>query len=75
VPLVATRVGGLASVVRDGENGILVPPGDADAMASAIIRVLRTPVLRGELTARINAAGRGAGFEQIADISPRAANG
>jgi len=75
VPLVATRVGGLASVVRDGENGILVPPGDADAMASAIIRVLRNPSLRRELTARINAAGRVAGFEQIVDISHRAASG
>jgi dihydroflavonol-4-reductase len=74
VPLVATRVGGLASVVRDGENGILVPPGDADAMASAIIRVLRNPALRGELTARINAVGRGGAFDQIADSPPRAAN-
>ena len=75
VPLIATRVRGLSSVVRDGENGILVPPGDADALASAIIRVLRNPALRGELTARINAAGRGGAFDQIADFPPRAVNG
>jgi nucleoside-diphosphate-sugar epimerase len=75
VPLVATRVGGLASVVRDGENGLLVPPGDADAIASAVIRVLRNPVLRGELAARISAAGRGGAFDHLADASPRAANG
>lgn len=74
VPLIATRVGGVNSVVRDGENGILVPPGDADAMASAIIRVLRNPVLRGELAARINAAGRSNVFAQIADLPPRAAH-
>jgi glycosyltransferase involved in cell wall biosynthesis len=75
VPLVATRVSGLSSLVRDGENGLLVPPGDADALASAIIRVLRNPVLRGELAARISAAGRGGAFDHWADASPRAANG
>ena len=75
VPLVATRVGGLASIVRDGENGLLVPPGDADAIASAVIRVLRNPELRGELAARISAAGRGGAFDHWGDASPRAANG
>jgi dihydroflavonol-4-reductase len=75
VPLVATRVGGLSSIVRDGENGLLVPPGDAGALASAVIRVLRNPVLRGELAARISAAGRGGAFDQWVDASPRAASG
>jgi glycosyltransferase involved in cell wall biosynthesis len=75
VPLVATRVGGLSSLVHDGENGLLVPPGDADALASAVIRVLRNPVLRGELAARISAAGRGGAFDQWAEASSRAANG
>jgi glycosyltransferase involved in cell wall biosynthesis len=75
VPLVATRVGGLSSIVRDGENGLLVPPGDADALASAVIRMLRNPELRGELAARMGAAGRGGAFDQWADASPRAANG
>jgi glycosyltransferase involved in cell wall biosynthesis len=75
VPLVATRVSGLSSIVRDGENGLLVPPGDADALASAVIRVLRNPVLRGELAARISAAGRGGAFDHLADASPRVANG
>jgi dihydroflavonol-4-reductase len=75
VPLVATRGRGLSSIVRDGENGLLVPPGDADALASAIIRVLRNPVLRGELAARISAAGRGGAFDHLADASPRVVNG
>jgi glycosyltransferase involved in cell wall biosynthesis len=35
-PVVATRVGGLAEQVQDGINGILVPPADATAFASAI---------------------------------------
>lgn len=38
LPLLATAVGGLEEVVRDGENGLLVPPGDAGALAEAIER-------------------------------------
>jgi dihydroflavonol-4-reductase len=75
VPLIATRVPGLSQIVRDGENGLLVPPADADALASAIIRVLRNPVLRGELAARISAAGRSGEFDHFADAAQRAANG
>jgi len=37
-PVVTTRVGGLPEVVRDGETGFLVPPGDAGALADACIR-------------------------------------
>jgi glycosyltransferase involved in cell wall biosynthesis len=35
-PVVASRVGGLAWLVRDGETGLLVPPEDPDALARAI---------------------------------------
>jgi len=41
VPVVATRVGGVVDIIEDGKTGILVPPKDADAMASAIVRVLK----------------------------------
>ncbi|MFH1655379.1 MAG: lipopolysaccharide heptosyltransferase II [Candidatus Omnitrophota bacterium] len=41
VPVVATRVGGVVDIIEDGKTGILVPPKDADAMASAIIKVLK----------------------------------
>jgi glycosyltransferase involved in cell wall biosynthesis len=37
-PVIATRTGGVADVVRDGENGLLVDPGDVDALAEAIRR-------------------------------------
>jgi len=39
-PVVATRVGGFNEVVRDGVAGILVPPGDAAALAKGILRAL-----------------------------------
>lgn len=40
-PVVATRVGGVPEVVRDNETGLLVPAGDAAALADAIIYLLK----------------------------------
>lgn len=37
LPIVATRVGGNPEIILDGENGLLVPPGDPGVMARAII--------------------------------------
>ena len=45
-PVVATAVGGVPGVVEDGESGLLVPPGDAPALAAAIERLLDDPQLR-----------------------------
>jgi glycosyltransferase involved in cell wall biosynthesis len=39
-PVVATAVGGVPEIVRDGENGVLVPPGDPQALAGGIRRAL-----------------------------------
>ncbi len=43
-PVVATRVEGPARIVLDGQTGILVEPGDVDALAAAICRLLQDPV-------------------------------
>jgi len=40
IPVVATRVGGNPEVVEDGVSGLLVPPGDAPALAAATSRLL-----------------------------------
>jgi glycosyltransferase involved in cell wall biosynthesis len=40
-PVVASNVGGIPEMIDDGVTGLLVPPHDADALASAIVRVLR----------------------------------
>lgn len=45
-PVVASRIGGLADLVADGETGLLVPPGDPDALRAAIERLLANPTLR-----------------------------
>jgi glycosyltransferase involved in cell wall biosynthesis len=45
-PVVATKVGGIPELVRDGVDGILVEAGDEDALAKSIIRLLGDPSLR-----------------------------
>jgi glycosyltransferase involved in cell wall biosynthesis len=42
-PVVATRVGGTPEAIADGVNGLLVPPGNPAAMASAMAALLRDP--------------------------------
>jgi glycosyltransferase involved in cell wall biosynthesis len=49
--VVASRVGGIPDLVEDGENGLLVPPGDADALADALVRALSDRALAGCLGA------------------------
>lgn len=54
VPVVATAVGGVAHLIRDGEDGCLVPPGDDRAVARAIDGLLSDP----SRARRIGEAGR-----------------
>ena len=43
LPVIATSVGGTPEVVMDGENGLLIPPRDAEALAGALERLLGAP--------------------------------
>jgi len=52
--VVATAVDGNAEAVEDGVNGLLAPPGDPQAMAAALLRLLDDPAL----AAQMGAAGR-----------------
>ena len=56
LPCVASRLPGATdTVIEDGANGLLVPPGDAPAMASAMASVLTDPAYAGRLGANARA--------------------
>jgi glycosyltransferase involved in cell wall biosynthesis len=67
-PVVASATGGIPDVVTDGVNGLLVPPGDAAALADALERVLTSKALAATLTdgARQTALGS-MNWDHIAD--------
>lgn len=70
VPAIATDVGGVRDIVVDGRSGLLVPPGDADALADAICDA---DARRAELpamgrAAREHVAGRFAAERLVADV-------
>jgi glycosyltransferase involved in cell wall biosynthesis len=54
--VVGSRVGGIPDIVADGQTGLLVPPGDARALADALERVLTDPALAERLGAAARAA-------------------
>jgi len=66
VPVISTHVGGIPELVRDGQEGFLIPAGDKLALGGAIVRLLESPALR----AGMGAAARRRVEEQF---SPQAA--
>lgn len=56
VPVVASRIGQIARLIRDGEHGLLCPPGDPVALARALERVHQEPALAAELGANAREA-------------------
>jgi colanic acid/amylovoran biosynthesis glycosyltransferase len=49
VPCVSTRIAGIPELIRDEVDGILVPPGNVDELAAAILRLMKEPGLRTRL--------------------------
>jgi len=45
LPVIATRVGGTPEIIRDGHNGLLVPPSDPVALREALMKLLEDPAL------------------------------
>jgi starch synthase len=66
-PVVSTTVGGIPEVVDDGETGILVPPGDTERLAEAIVTLLKDRALREKMGRKaLEKADRELGWESIA---------
>ena len=57
-PVVAAVSGGQRDIVRDRDNGLLVPPDDDEALAAAAREILRNPSVTLEMTARARASAR-----------------
>jgi glycosyltransferase involved in cell wall biosynthesis len=77
-PVVASAVGGVPEVVRDGENGLLVAPNDPAALAAAMTRVLEDDDLWQRLTAAarpsVAAFGRDATYTRLESLLDGAAH-
>jgi glycosyltransferase involved in cell wall biosynthesis len=52
IPIVSSAIGGTDELIEDGRSGLLVPPGDDQALAAALRRALGEPELRAEMAAR-----------------------
>jgi D-inositol-3-phosphate glycosyltransferase len=64
-PVVASRVGGLIYLVKDGETGFHVPDQDAEALAEKITTLLDDPVLYGRMSNAAAAHARNYGWERV----------
>lgn len=65
LPVVATRVGGIPYLLTDGENALLVPDEDADAMTRAVRELLEKPPLAQRLAAGGRRLARRSAWKQV----------
>lgn len=65
LPVVATRVGGVPDIVADGETGLLVPPGNPDALATALRRLAEEPQARKTMGRRARERARLFSWDEI----------
>jgi glycosyltransferase involved in cell wall biosynthesis len=57
-PIVATNVGGIVEILRDGETGLLVPSKDPEAIAEKIVHLLRNEAESRKLGLRAREEGK-----------------
>ncbi|MGG6266419.1 glycosyltransferase family 4 protein [Leptolyngbya sp. AN03gr2] len=61
--VIASRAGGLAEIVRDGQTGFLVPPGEVEPLAEALLKVLQNR----ELAEQMGHTGRTIALSQFSE--------
>jgi len=67
VPVIATRVGGIPDVVKDGETGLLVEPGRVDELAISIRRLIEDDDLRGKMSKNCLEEAKKYSWENLAE--------
>ncbi|MDD5613711.1 MAG: glycosyltransferase family 4 protein [Candidatus Omnitrophica bacterium] len=72
VPVVATNVGGIPEIIKDGYNGILVPPSNAQALADAFIRMQADNFLRDNLSKNSRSSIAGFSYQNMASETLKA---
>ena len=50
VPVIGTDVGGIGEAVKDGETGLLIKPGDPDAIVTSVFELFDTPELAANIS-------------------------
>lgn len=75
IPIVASKIGGVPDVVKDGENGLLVPPGDSEALADAIIYLLENEDVREKMGKNGRKKVEGYSWERIAEETEKVYEG
>ena len=75
VPIVASKIGGVPDVVKDGENGLLVTPKDLDALADAIIYLLENENVRKEMGKNGRKKAEDYSWERIAEETEKVYGG
>lgn len=66
-PIVASNVGGIPDLVRDGQNGLLVSPGDSDGLCVAMKKLLDDKKMRNEMGRRGRAMAQNFGVEKMVE--------
>lgn len=67
IPVIASEVGGLAFLVKDGDNGFLVPSRDPEALAERIYTLLMDPACRRRIGANAREYAQGYAWPRIAE--------
>jgi len=67
-PIVASNIPGYRSVLSHGREGLLVEPGDSEALAQALVRLLRDPELRAQMAQQGEQTARKFAWEKVAAL-------